>query len=214
MADGAVGRFPEAPERPGAVILARHGEPALSRRCRLTADQYREWWADYEVGGLAEGQSPPELLKHAAERAGFIIASTRPRSVETAKALSCGRAFAEDPMFIEAPLPPPHWPRWLKMSPRFWGVISRFWWWVFNHHDDQETRSEAQARADEAARLLIELAASGQDVLVVAHGFFNTMVGVSLRKLGWRCTANGGYRYWAARKFELTRSEDGPTARR
>jgi len=205
MADGAVGRFPEAPDRPGAVILARHGEPALSRRVALSADEYREWWADYEVGGLAEGQAPPEALRHAAEQAGFIIASTRPRSVETARALSSGRAFAEDPLFVEAPLPPPHWPKWLKLSPRFWGFISRVWWWCFNHHDDQETRAEAQARADEAARLLIDLAATGQDVLVVAHGFFNSMVGFSLRRAGWRCTVDGGFSYWAARRFELTR---------
>ena len=204
MADVAPVRFQEASERPGAVILARHGEPALSRRCRLSADQYREWWADYEVGGLAEGQAPPERLVQAAVQAGFIIASTRLRSVETARALSAGRAFAEDPLFVEAPLPPPHWPRWLKLSPRWWGVISRFWWWVFNHHDAQETRAEAEARADEAARLLVDLAASGQDVLVVAHGFFNTMVGVALRRLGWRCTIDGGYKYWSARRFEAT----------
>jgi broad specificity phosphatase PhoE len=206
MADGARDDFPEAAERPGAVILARHGEPALSRRRRLTADEYREWWADYEMGGLAEGQAPPDALTRVAARAGFIIASTRLRSVETARALACGRAIAEDPLFVEAPLPPPHWPRWLKLSPRYWGVISRFWWWMFNHHDQQETRAEAQARADEAAKLLIDLAASGQDVLVVAHGFFNTMVGMSMAKFGWRCVADGGFRYWAARRFERTRT--------
>jgi len=204
MADGERVGAPEAAERPGAVILARHGEPALSRRRRLCADEYRNWWAEYELGGLAAGQVPPELLLRAAHSAGFIIASTRPRSVETAKALCGGRAFAEDPLFIEAPLPPPHWPGWLKLSPRLWGVISRFWWWVFDHHETQETRAQAEARAEEAARLLIDLAASGQDVLVVAHGFFNTMVGVALRRLGWRCVADGGYRYWAARRFELS----------
>ena len=79
MADGAVGDLADAVEKPGAVILARHGQPALSRRCTLSADQYREWWADYEIGGLAEGQSPPQLLKDAAQRAGFIVASTRLR---------------------------------------------------------------------------------------------------------------------------------------
>ena len=186
MADGAVGDLADAVEKPGAVILARHGQPALSRRVMLSADQYREWWADYEVGGLVDGQSPPQPLKDAAQRAGFIIASTRLRSVESATALCSGRAFAEDPLFIEAPLPPPHWPRWLKLSPRIWGVISRFWWWLFNQHDQQESRIEAEARADEAARQLIALAAGGQDVLVVAHGFFNTMVGLALRRRGWR----------------------------
>ena len=82
-------------------------------------------------------------------------------------------------------------------------MVSRFWWWLFNHHDQQETRRQAQARADEAARQLIALAASGQDVLVVAHGFFNFMIGRALRRLGWRCVADGGYSYWSARRFEL-----------
>ena len=205
MADGqmAAPYFPDAAEQPGAVILARHGEPALSRKLRLSADQYREWWADYEVGGLREGQEPPAGLKQTAERAGFVIASTRARSVETARAITFGRAFAEDPLFIEAPLPPPNWPGWLKLSPRLWGAISRFWWWFFNHHTGQETRAEAQVRAEEAARLLIDLATTGQDVLVVAHGFFNAMVGESLKRLGWRCVSSEGFRYWSARRFEL-----------
>jgi broad specificity phosphatase PhoE len=202
MADGGLGDLATAAERPGAVILARHGQPALSRRRMLSADEYREWWATYEVGGLAAGQAPPEALKQTAERAGFIVASTRLRSVETARVLACGRAIAEDALFIEAPLPPPHWPRWLKLSPRVWGFVSRFWWWWFDHHDDEETRRQAEARADEAARQLIALAAGGQDVLLVAHGFFNAMIGRALVRRGWRCVQNGGYRYWAARRFE------------
>jgi broad specificity phosphatase PhoE len=204
MADGAVGDLADAVETPGAVILARHGQPALSRRCKLSADQYREWWADYEVGGLAEGQSPPQSLKDAAQSAGFILASTRLRSVETATALSDGRAFAEDPLFVEAPLPPPHWPHWLKLSPPVWGFISRSWWWVFDHHDQQETRDQAKARADEAAAELIQLAAGGQDVLLVAHGFFNLMIARALKRRGWTCTEDGGFKYWGARRFELS----------
>jgi broad specificity phosphatase PhoE len=206
MADGAACEFAGAAEAPGAVVLARHGEPALSRKRMLCAAEYREWWADYEMGGLAEGQNPPDSLRQMAERAGFIIASTRLRSIETARAVAEGRAFAEDSLFIEAPLPPPHWPAWLKLSPRVWGFVARFWWWWFNHHDHQETRREAEKRADEAARQLIELAAGGQDVLVVAHGFFNTMVGLALRRQGWRCVADGGFSYWSARRFEMSRS--------
>jgi broad specificity phosphatase PhoE len=203
MADGAGSDLAEAPERSGSVILARHGKPALSRRRMLSADEYREWWADYEIGGLEEGQSPPDRLKQAAERAAFIIASTRQRSIETAQAIADGRAFAEDPLFIEAPLPPPHWPGWLKLSPRVWGVVSRVWWHAFDHHDQQETRHEAERRAEEAARQLAELAAGGQDVLVLAHGYFNRMVGMALRRQGWRCVDDGGFRYWAARRFEV-----------
>lgn len=191
------------PERPGAVVLCRHGEPALSRKVRLSAAGYREWWAKYELGGLKMDQEVPLSLKAAAERCGFLISSTRLRAVQTAQALGLDRAFAEDPLFIEAPLPPPNFPAWFKMSPRLWGVTARLWWWFFDHHEGQETRAEAQRRAEEAARQLIDLAATGQDVLVVAHGFFNGMVGEALKRLGWRCVNDQGFRYWSARRFEI-----------
>ncbi|HWA62225.1 MAG TPA: histidine phosphatase family protein [Caulobacteraceae bacterium] len=193
---------PDAPEKPGAVILVRHGEPALSRKIRLSSQAYRDWWGRYEESGLKMEQEIPKGLARMAGQAGFMIASTRVRSIQTAQALSGGRAFAEDPLFIEAPLPPPAWPGWVKLSPRLWGFVSRVWWWFFNHTDGQESRAEAQLRAEEAARQLVDLAAGGQDVLVVAHGFFNAMVGESLKRAGWRCTLDQGFRYWSARRFE------------
>lgn len=188
--------------RPGAVILARHGEPDLSRKVLLNAEGYRRWWGVYETKGLLEGQSAPDDLKAVAREAGAIIASTRPRSRETALAVCDGKAFAQDPLFIEAPLPPPPFPAWLHMSPRLWGFISRFWWWFFNHHGVEESRAEAEVRAQQAARMVADLARDGQDVLVVAHGFFNTMVGEALKRQGWRCTEDQGFRYWRARRFE------------
>ncbi|MHB8529766.1 MAG: histidine phosphatase family protein [Caulobacteraceae bacterium] len=207
LAAGASRPAPDSPERPGAVILARHAEPALSRKVRLSAGDYRDWWERYEAGGIAGDQGVPAPLKAMADKAGFIIASTRIRSIETARALAAGRAFAEDPMFVEAPLPPPAWPSWLRLSPRLWGFVSRVAWWFLDQHHGQESRIQAQARADEAARQLVELAASGQDVLVVAHGFFNGMIARSLKRLGWRCTLDQGYRYWSAKRFEPTRAQ-------
>jgi broad specificity phosphatase PhoE len=190
------------PARRGAIVLARHGEPALSRKIKLSAREYRDWWALYEAGGIAAGQSPPAHLKAAAGRARVIYTSTRLRSIETAKALAADRDFTSDALFIEAPLPPPMWPDAIRLSPRTWGVISRIWWWFFGHHEDGETRRQAEVRAAEAAKLLDGLASRGGDVLVVAHGFFNTMVGLELRRLGWRCVKGRGYKYWSTRYFE------------
>lgn len=189
------------PGRAGGIVLARHGEPALSRKVRLSADQYRDWWALYEAGGILSGQTPPAHLKQAAARAGIILTSTRRRSIETAKALAEGREFAHDEVFIEAPLPPPPCPGFIRLSPRTWGVISRISWWL-GGHGGQESRRQAQARAVAAARQLHDLARRGDDVLVVAHGFFNTMVGLELRRLGWRCVKGRGWRYWSTRYFE------------
>lgn len=187
---------------PGSITLARHGEPALSRKCFLNSDQYRAWWAKYEIGGLREGQTPPTELLETAQGAGVIYASTRRRAQETAAAISRGREVISDVLFIEAPLPPPHFPSWFKLPPKYWGAVARFWWHAFNHHEGQETRAEAEARSLSAALALIERAEQGQDVLVLAHGYFNHMVGKRLKALGWRLVHNQGFRYWSQRRYQ------------
>lgn len=190
------------PTRSGAIILARHGEPALSRKVRLTAQEYRDFWANYEIMGLLPGQTPPASLLRFAEGCGTLVASTRLRSIESAQALCAGKAFTQEALLVEAPLPPPDWPSWIRLSPKMWGFYARVWWWCFNHNEGQETRVEAQARSDAAAEMLADRAARGQDVVVLAHGFFNFMVGLSLRRRGWRLTRSEGYKYWSMRRFD------------
>ena len=112
------------------------------------------------------------------------------------------RAFERHEFLIEAPLPPPQFPGWLKLSPRNWGFVTRVWWWYLNYHDGQESRAEAEARADQAAEALVGLAAEGETVVVMAHGFFNHLIGRSLRKQDWKLVESEGYKYWSMRRFE------------
>ena len=207
MADVTTADQATPPVRPGVITLARHGEPALSRQIRLNAPEYGEWWARYELGGLKDGQAPPTQLIEIAREAGVIIASTRRRSIETAQAVVAGRAFATDPTFIEAPLPPPPWPLWLRMSPKRLGFFARFWWWFFNNHGGQETRAEAEVRAGKAADLLVELADGGQDVLVVAHGFFNWVIAAARKKRGLAKLVDEGHGYWSLKRFRRTQAQ-------
>ncbi len=186
----------------GRVTLVRHGEPDICRKVRLSAREYADWWAHYETRGLLPGQAPPDGLLATARDAGVMISSVRPRAIETAGAVCEGRAYARNPLFVEAPLPPPRWPGWIRLSPRAWGFISRVWWWFLDHHEGQETRAQAEQRADQAAAMLIDFAREGQDVLLVAHGFFNGMIGEALKRRGWRCTLDQGFYYWCARRFE------------
>lgn len=186
----------------GTITLVRHGEPALSRRIRLSAAGYRDWWGRYEEGGLLEGQTPPDHLCTLAAKAAHLFCSTRRRAMETAKAVCGERVVLSDDIFIEAPLPPPNFPSFIKFSPKLWGGIARFWWYAFNHNEGQETRVQAEERARIAAARLYDLAKDGQDVMVLAHGYFNTMIGWELCRLGYRLASSEGYRYWAQRRFE------------
>lgn len=196
---------PSAPLRHGAIILARHGEPALSRRVLLSSAEYREFWATYEIGGILPGQTPPDRLRKFVAECGALVSSTRLRAIQSARTMVGEREFPHHEILIEAPLPPPNLPAWLKLSPRLWGFIARVWWWFFNHHEGQETRVQAEARADRAAALLIGLAAGGENVVVLAHGFFNHLIGRSLKKLGWKLVESEGYKYWSMRRFERGR---------
>ena len=188
---------------PGSITLARHGEPALSRRVKLDGPGYRRWWAAYEEGGILPGQAPPEGLLSLTRQADVIFASTRRRAVETADAVVAGKHFVRDPIFIEAPLPPPPLPRFVRLNPRTWGFLSRCAWWFLRYSPpDEESRAVAEARAREACDRLIRAAETEGDVLLVAHGFFNAMLARELAKRRWRRVEDHGYGYWAVKRFQ------------
>jgi broad specificity phosphatase PhoE len=200
-ASGLAGPHYPSGTKPGSIVLARHGEPALSRRIRLNAAGYRRWWAAYEEGGILAGQTPPAGLLDLARHADIIFASTRRRAVETADAVAGGKIFVRDAMFVEAPLPPPPLPGFVKLGPKAWGTIARFTW-MLGYHGGEETFSEARGRVRVASERLVTAAMDGADVLLLAHGFFNFMVGLELKRLGWRRAEDRGFKYWATRRFE------------
>ena len=193
---------PSAPAlaTPGTITLCRHGQPLLSREVTLDAKGYRDWWARYEEGGIEPGNTPPPSLLALARDARVIFASTRLRARQSADMVVAGRPVSHDAAFIEAPLPPPALPGFFRVGPRVWGFLARVAWWT-GHAEGQETRTQAQARASLAADRLEAAAWTQGDVLLLAHGFFNWMIGAELKRRGWRMIENRGYRYWSVRRF-------------
>lgn len=189
-----------------SITLARHGRPALDRSKSMDWRGYREWWAAYDEGGLADDQAPPANLLEEAAKADVIFSSTLQRSIETAEHVAQGKDFTPHPLFVEAPLPPPRLVG-LRLTPRKWGVAARTsWWFGFSH--GEESRRAAEMRADDAVDFVENAAAGGRSVLVCGHGWFNRMMRPVLLARGWRCVRDGRDGYWSFRRYERRARQD------
>ncbi len=186
----------------GRIITVRHGRPALSRDVVISAREYGEWWAQYDRSGLQPGETPSDRLLALARDAGLILASTLPRAIETAARLTGGaREATLDPLFVEAPLPPPP-VSMIRLRPGQWGVISRAFWVLGYAPGAVENHRATWARVRSAAAYLSDCTESG-DVLLCAHGYFNWMMDRHLRGRGWRRVEhNGGNHFWSWRVYE------------
>lgn len=185
----------------GPIVISRHGRPTLNRSegPRLDWRAYRGWWERYEASSLADDQITPDELIEAVADADLILSSMRPRAIETAQRAAPGRDIRSDAVFNEAPLPPPTIAR-VKYLPKTWNILARAAW-MNGHALDGESVKEARVRASEAARKLHDEAEAGK-VYLAAHGWFNRMLRPELKKIGWRCTRDGGDSYWSFRVYE------------
>ncbi len=185
----------------GPIVISRHGKPALDRAAgpKLAWLDYVDWWNRYEKGALADGQAAPQGLIDAVADADIVFASARLRAQQTAALARPDKQASHDPVFNEAPLPPPKWPG-VRVLPKSWNILARSAWLV-GHKLDGESVQEAHLRAKIAALRLHEASAQGK-VYLAAHGWFNRMLRPELRRLGWVCVADGGDSYWSYRVYE------------
>lgn len=192
------------PHRFGEIMVVRHGEPVQNRRVWINAEEYRKWWAGYDEAGLVPGEAPPDGLLVHARRADIIFSSSLRRAQETARLAGEGRPFTPDEVFREAPLPPPPFPSWVRMTPWAWGTVARIGWRL-GYSGGAESYTMAVERAKAAADRLIEAARGGSNVMLCAHGWFNRMIRKQLRARGWDCVFDGGDYYWSYRRYHPPR---------
>ena len=188
--------------RPGRIIVVRHGRPQVipKEAPPMRWRDYRDWWATYELSSLKDGQTCPEaLLKEIGEDA-VILSSARPRAMQTAGHLGRGREVKHDPMFNEAPLPPPKLGPF-PMRPKNWNKIARLLW-MMGYTGGEEHVRDARRRAATAADILVQTAGEGRDVVLAAHGWFNRMLRPELKKRGWANVHDGGDKYWSYRIYQ------------
>jgi broad specificity phosphatase PhoE len=182
------------------IILVRHGQPAIALSPRTSHAQFTDYIDAYEAAGLEPSSLPPAELQDLLRELTTVFTSGRPRAHESAKALAPHAELVADPLFVEAPLASPRIPLLTMRVPK-WAVVSRLLWHA-GYHPEIENPRMARKRAAEAASILIARAEQDGAVALVAHGYFNWMIGRRLQRQGFVRTGSHRARYWNAVIYE------------
>jgi broad specificity phosphatase PhoE len=188
------------------IVLIRHGQPHIALSPRTGHAGFSDYIDDYEEAGLAPSSLPPEELRDLARELKHVFSSDRPRSRQSAERLAPHAQLTVDPLFTEAPLASPRFPL-LRMEVPKWAVVSRLLWHA-GFHPGIENPRQARARAAKAADILIARAREVGASALVAHGYFNWMIGRQLRKRGFHRTGIHQARYWNTVIYEDKNDRD------
>lgn len=194
----ALEKIPGAPESTGAlkVILIRHGRPALDIAPRTSHRGFRDYIDAYEQAGLDPEDAPPEELQDLVFELERVFTSDRKRAHESARILAPHAELVIDPLFVEAPLASPGIPV-VRMRVPKWAVVARVLWHA-GYHPEIEGYRRARERASAAADILIEDAKKHGAAALVAHGYFNFLIGRELGRRGLTKTGAHRARFWNA----------------
>jgi broad specificity phosphatase PhoE len=183
------------------VILVRHGRPAIPLRLRTCHRGFRRYIDAYQDAGLDPRSAPPDELTDLVKGLNAVFTSASPRAQDSARTLLPEAEVIADPLFAEAPLAAPRIPL-VKMKVPIWAVMARIMWHA-GYHPEIEDFRRAKVRATAAADILLDRARANDGVAVlVAHGYFNAMIGRVLRKRGFRRSGTHRVKFWNAVVYE------------
>ncbi len=188
------------PDMHNRVVLVRHGKPdiSMSRTCYRG---FRRFIDAYESAGLDPASVPPAELRALVNGLRAVFTSGAPRADDSARSLLPDAQLIADPLFAEAPLAGPLIPL-VKFRVPAWAVISRIMWHA-GYHPEIENYRRARHRAIRAADMLLAGAEANAGVAVlVAHGYFNAMIGRVLRQRGFVRLGSHRARFWNAVTYE------------
>jgi broad specificity phosphatase PhoE len=184
------------------ILLIRHGRPDIALSPRTSHAGFAAYIDAYEEAGLSPANLPPSELRDLARELDHVFTSDRPRSRQSAAALATHAELIADPLFAEAPLASPKIPL-LKMRVPKWAIVARVLWHA-GYHPEIENYRKAKHRAARAADILVDKVRErakdekSRAAVLVAHGYFNAMIGRILRQRGFTRTGAHRARYWNA----------------
>jgi broad specificity phosphatase PhoE len=182
------------------ILLIRHGRPALPIAPRTSHRGFRGYIGEYDEAGLDPQDMPPEELQDLVAELGAVFTSDKKRAHDSARVLAPGADLLVDPLFVEVPLASPRIPL-LRMTVPKWAIMARILWYA-GYHPQIEDYRKAKHRAVLAADILVQRARQDCAAALVAHGYFNFLIGRELRRRGFRKSGTHRAKFWNVVVYE------------
>ncbi|WP_102272588.1 histidine phosphatase family protein [Cytobacillus massiliigabonensis] len=177
------------------ISLIRHGKSKQIENNRLSSQEFQNWVKKYDESGVFEEDSYPEATLGKAEAASLLVTSDLKRSIESASLLHQQKRVISDSLFREAELPVLSGTWRIRLSPNCWAIFLRCLWYS-GYARQCESLANARQRAERAAIQLVKHAEEHHSVVLVGHGFFNRLIAVELKKMGWKGNRKISAKHW------------------
>jgi len=180
-------------DRIKSVFIIRHNKPNLHTPSMANYKQILKYRENYDLAGVIPVIDNPVCLDQ--DELKQIYCSTLPRSMQTAAYIAGDkRVLLKDTVFREFNRGMLKIP-FVYLPAPVWGTITSIYWMLGGDTGAKETYREARSRARSAARKIEDQAEKEQNVVLVAHGFFNQYLIKNLKKSGWKRVRKGGSGY-------------------
>jgi broad specificity phosphatase PhoE len=175
------------------IALVRHGRPDVD--FSQGAARHLDWVEAYDLAGIDPALPPPARVRELAAASAYALSSDLLRAVDSLAALAGADPAPAESLFREVglrglPVSP------LPLPPRLRAPLARFGWRV-GWSLPKEGPRRLHRRAGAAARRLSTLAATHGSVLLLGHGYFNTLIAWRLLAAGWRGPVWPTGSYWS-----------------
>jgi len=176
------------------IILIRHGKPKIDILGKMSAADFGKRVIDYDQSGIDTEHKPTNEACKKAGECRFVVCSTLPRSIESARALNIKTPDIISHLFRECEMPYANW-KYPKLTGDLWSALFRILQ-LAGYTSNAESYAAIKYRTKECINQLGELSQKHGSVLFVGHGAIIWLMHKQLLRMGWLGPKKSVRKYW------------------
>ena len=176
------------------IVLIRHGKSEINISEKISASDFGKWVAKYDEAGIDTDHRPTVEAFERTGKCSFIVCSTLPRSIESAKALNIEALDMVSHLFRECEMPYANW-NYPKLPIKTWAILFRILQFV-GYSSNAESYKVIKERMIKCTNQLTELSKEHKSVLFVGHGAMLWFIHKQLLGMGWLGPQKSVRKHW------------------